>query len=93
VRIVNESLPWSKPEAPELIVAASGVPVRTGGDRAYYAPAYDSIGMPPAAAFRTPEGYAATLLHELSHNADFRIMPRQCACGRTCLAHRRGLSA
>jgi len=62
-----EDTPWRKPEAPELIVAASGVPVRIGGDRAYYAPAYDSIGMPPAAAFRTPEGYAATLLHELSH--------------------------
>jgi len=62
-----EDTPWRKPEAPELIVAASGVPVRTGGDRAYYAPAYDFIGMPPAAAFRTPEGYAATLLHELSH--------------------------
>ncbi len=62
-----EDAPWRKPEAPELIVAASGVPVRTGGDRAYYAPAYDFIGMPPAAAFRTPEGYAATLLHELSH--------------------------
>jgi len=62
-----EDAPWRKPEAPELIVAASGVPVRTGGDRAYYAPVYDFIGMPPAAAFRTPEGYAATLLHELAH--------------------------
>jgi len=59
--------PWRKPEAPELIVAASGVPVRIGGDRAYYDPACDSIRMPPAVAFRTPEGYAATLLHELSH--------------------------
>ena len=39
-----EDAPWRKPEAPELIVAASGVPVRTGGDRAYYAPAYDFIG-------------------------------------------------
>ncbi len=62
-----DEAPWRKPEAPELIVAASGIPVRVGGDRAYYAAAYDFIGMPPAAAFRTPEGYAATLLHELGH--------------------------
>lgn len=62
-----DEAPWRKPEAPELIVAASGVPVRVGGDRAYYVPAYDFIGMPPAAAFRTAEGYAATLLHELGH--------------------------
>ena len=62
-----DEAPWRKPEAPELIVAASGVPVRTGGDRAFYAPSLDLIGMPVASAFRTPEGYAATLLHELAH--------------------------
>ena len=43
------------------------MPVRVGGDRAVYAPSLDVIGMPPAAAFRTPESYAATLLHELGH--------------------------
>jgi len=62
-----DEAPWRKPEAPELIVAASKVPVQVGGDRAFYAPASDRIGMPPASAFRTPEGYAATLLHELGH--------------------------
>ncbi len=62
-----DEAPWRKPEAPELIVAASKVPVRVGGDRAFYAPASDRIGMPPASAFRTAEGYAATLLHELGH--------------------------
>lgn len=62
-----DEAPWRKPEAPELIVAASGVPVRAGGSRAFYSPALDVIGMPPASAFRTPEGYAATLLHELGH--------------------------
>jgi len=62
-----DEAPWRKPEATELIVAASGVPVRVGGDRAAYAPAYDMIVLPPAAAFCTPEDYAATLLHELGH--------------------------
>lgn len=48
-------------------MVASGVPVRVGGSRAFYSPALDVVGMPPASAFRTPEGYAATLLHELGH--------------------------
>ncbi len=62
-----DEAPWRKPDAPELIVARSGVRVRTGGNQAFYSPTLDLIGMPVAAAFRTPEGYAATLLHELGH--------------------------
>ena len=62
-----DEAPWRKPDAPELIVARSGVPVRTGGDRAFYSPTLDLIGMPATSAFRSPEGYAATLLHELAH--------------------------
>lgn len=62
-----DEAPWRKPEVPELIVARSGVRVRTGGDRAFYSPSLDFIGIPVASAFRTPEGYAATLLHELGH--------------------------
>ncbi len=62
-----ETAPWRRPEAVEVIVAASGVPVRFGGDRATYSVALDAIAMPPPAAFRTPEGFAATLAHELGH--------------------------
>ena len=62
-----DEAPWRKPDAPELIVARSGIRVRTGGSEAFYSPTLDLIGMPPTAAFRTPEGYAATLLHELGH--------------------------
>ena len=63
----TDEAPWRKPEAAELIVAASGVPVRVGGSRAFYSPTLDVIGMPPASVFRTPEGYAAVKLHELAH--------------------------
>lgn len=62
-----DEVPWQKPDAPELIVARSGVRVRTSGDRAFYSPTLDFIGMPTASAFRSPESYAATLLHELGH--------------------------
>ena len=62
-----DEAPWRKPEAPELIVARSGVRVRTGGNQAFYSPTLDFIGMPVASSFRSPEGYAATLLHETAH--------------------------
>jgi antirestriction protein ArdC len=51
----------------EIIVKASGVPVRIGGDRAFYSPPLDRIQMPPDEAFHSPEERAATLIHELAH--------------------------
>jgi antirestriction protein ArdC len=51
----------------EIIVKASGVPVRIGGDRAFYSPALDFIQMPPDEAFQSPEVRATTLFHELAH--------------------------
>ena len=62
-----EAAPWRKPDAVDVIVAASGVRVRFGGDRAAYSPVLDVIAMPPPAAFRTSEDFGATLLHELGH--------------------------
>jgi Zincin-like metallopeptidase len=42
----------------------------------FYAPARDVIQLPPFEAFKDKESYYATALHELTHNADTRIMPR-----------------
>ena len=39
----------------ELIIEASGVAVRIGGERAFYSPALDFIQMPPDEAFHGPE--------------------------------------
>jgi antirestriction protein ArdC len=51
----------------ELILEASGVPVRIGGNRAFYSPALDVIQMPPDEAFHGPEQRAVVVLHELAH--------------------------
>ena len=51
----------------EIIVQASGVPVRIGGDRALYNPTFDFIQLPPDEAFHGQELRAATLFHELAH--------------------------
>jgi len=58
---------WERIEDAEVIMRNSGVEIRTGGDRAFYSPATRHIQLPPAAAFRTKEGYAAVSLHELCH--------------------------
>ncbi len=58
---------WRRPEAVETIVANSGVRVRVGGGQPFYSPSSDHIQMPPHETFNSPEGYAATMLHELGH--------------------------
>ena len=44
-----------------------GADVRTGGNRAYYAPVQDYIGMPQPEAFESCETYYSTLGHEHVH--------------------------
>jgi len=41
--------------------------VKHGGNRAYYSPALDYIQMPLSGQFTEPEGYYATLFHEMAH--------------------------
>lgn len=43
------------------------VPIRYGGDRAYYSPTGDYVQMPRREAFFSAEDYYSTLGHELSH--------------------------
>ena len=50
--------------------ANTGLQVRFGGDRAYYAPALDLIRLPTT--FHSGNGYAATYAHELIHSTGHR---------------------
>ncbi|WP_127754363.1 zincin-like metallopeptidase domain-containing protein [Devosia sp. 1566] len=54
-------------EQVDRFVAATGAEVRNGGTMAFYQPDRDMVQMPDFQAFREPEGYYATLLHELTH--------------------------
>lgn len=60
-------------DSPEAIDAADawferlGATVRHGGDRAFYAPAWDAITLPPLAQFRTAAHYYGTRAHESVH--------------------------
>jgi antirestriction protein ArdC len=79
----------------ERIVA--GMPkrpdVRHGLDRAFYSPGGDFVGMPSPGRFRSGEDYYSMLFHELTHNADSRIMPRRTRAAFAGGAFRRGYAA
>ena len=72
------SLPLSERiENADRFMTNTGATIQHSGNRAFYAPARDAIQLPPFEAFKDRESYYATALHELTHNADFRIMPRR----------------
>ena len=54
-------------EGAETFIKRTGADIRHGGNLAYYAPGPDRIQLPPLDAFRSPEAYYATALHELTH--------------------------
>jgi antirestriction protein ArdC len=69
----------------EGFIAATRAIIRFGGDRAFYAPAFDVIQLPPLPAFRDTESYYSTALHELTH---WTGHPSRCA--RELNGHRFG---
>ncbi|MGJ8530797.1 MAG: ArdC family protein [Alphaproteobacteria bacterium] len=51
----------------EALIKATGIDVRIGGNRAYYAPAHDYVQVPPPQAYFEPINWHRTALHELGH--------------------------
>ncbi len=67
--------------------------IRHGGNSAYYAISNDHVQMPPFESIREAESYYATELHELTHYASLRIMPRRSSFLRTGAKRQRCISA
>ena len=62
----NEFSPIEQCE--RVLIRMEGKPsIRNDYHRAFYRPADDLLGMPKPTAFESPEGYYATLFHELTH--------------------------
>lgn len=55
-------------EAQAIADGYDEVRIVSGGDRAFYSPGGDYIGMPEAIAFNKPESYYSTLFHEMGHS-------------------------
>jgi antirestriction protein ArdC len=51
----------------EELIAASGIDMRIGGDKAYYVPSLDFVQLPPQPAFFHPIDFYRTAFHELCH--------------------------
>jgi len=51
----------------DSIVNNTNIHINYGGDRAFYSPSLDSVGMPTVEQFETSNGYYSTLFHELGH--------------------------
>ena len=80
-------------ENAEQFAASTGADIRHGGNMAFYAISHDRVQLPPFESFADAEGYYATLLHELTHNADPRIMPRRMRGPLVPQVFRRGCAA
>jgi antirestriction protein ArdC len=66
----------------ESLLAASGATIQRGGEQAFYHTGEDFIRIPEQSSFFAPINFYRTALHELTHYAAFRIMPRRCVLGR-----------
>ncbi|MBB4611695.1 ArdC family protein, partial [Sphingomonas yabuuchiae] len=57
----------------EALIAATGVDLRVGGDKAYYAPSADYVAVPPQVAFFDQINYYRTCLHEVGNIASVLV--------------------
>ena len=71
---LREDLPVVAPPPPglierkvEVLIKATGIDFRIGGDRAFYVPSADYVQVPPPQAYFEPINWHRTALHEISH--------------------------
>jgi antirestriction protein ArdC len=58
---------WEKPSEVVAILDGFGVPIREVGEKAYYSPSLDYIGLPPMGAFPSAAHWSAVAIHEAGH--------------------------
>jgi antirestriction protein ArdC len=63
----KDPAPLPPPPTITTVYSTLGTSVEHGGDRAAFVPSHDKIIMPKPEAFTSPDAYAATALHELTH--------------------------
>ena len=63
-----EAIPMAEMVADNYVKSISEKFLRYGGDRAFYAPAFDYVQMPLRASFKSSEGFYSTLFHEFAHS-------------------------
>ena len=84
---------WDPNAEAEMILISSGADIRHGAPKAYYTTVMDRIHLPVKHAFMDQGAYYSTALHELTHNAAPRIMPRRIRSSLKIWTYRCGKSA
>jgi antirestriction protein ArdC len=69
--------PDTRDDLADEFLRSTGADIREGHGEAYYVPSRDFISMPEFDAFRGADHFYNVAFHELTHNADTRIMPRR----------------
>jgi hypothetical protein len=80
-------------ERAEAFIKATKADFKNGGDKACYVPSQDFIAMPYQGFFIHHKAFYAVALHELGHNAELRIMPREPRFPRETQSDQRGNAA
>ena len=68
--------PDTRDELADAFLQSTGADIREGAE-AYYVPSRDFISMPAFAGFKGADHFYNVAFHELAHNAEPRIMPRE----------------
>jgi antirestriction protein ArdC len=74
IRVRN---PDTRDELADAFLGSTGADVREGHGEACYVPSRDFISMPAFAGFKGADHFYNVAFHELTHNADLRIMPNR----------------
>ena len=64
---IADAVPVNINQNVEAFIGATKAIIRPGGDKACFVPSHDFIALPLVTAFKEPESYYATALHELGH--------------------------
>jgi antirestriction protein ArdC len=69
--------PDTRDDLADDFLRSTGADIREGHGEAYFVPSQDFISVPAFAAFKGADHFYNVAFHELTHNADIRIMPRR----------------
>jgi antirestriction protein ArdC len=69
--------PDARDDLADAFLHSTGADIREGNGEAYFVPSRDFISMPAFAGFAGADAFYNVAFHELTHNAEPRIMPRE----------------
>jgi len=90
VRVRN---PDTRDALADDFLRSTGADIREGHGEAYFVPSRDFISMPAFEAFKSADHFYNVAFHELTHNAEPRIMPRRPELPRKTQLERPGNAA